>query len=115
VSAEARVVVVPSHPENFIMQFSERLASLAPQLTLNFMTEICTGHDKLSQPVKIHSARFITPWVKNLAFFADPTHELYDQSGARLRECLRAMVDLTSGDQEVRFSMFCGGSALNLP
>lgn len=51
---------------------------------------------------KIHSLQYMSPWVKNLVCFADPTTRLFDQSGARLRDCIRYLINLTLQDEQVR-------------
>lgn len=45
---------------------------------------------------------YMTPWLKNLAYFLDPTNKLYDPSTTKFRDCIRILVDLTIADNEVR-------------
>jgi len=51
---------------------------------------------------KIHRLQYMSPWVRNLVHFADPTTRLFDQSGARLRDCIRLLINLTQQDEQVR-------------
>ena len=84
-----------------IMHLSEKLATFAPELTLDFLSQVCLELDKTSVPQRAISLRYINPWIKNLNKFCDPTSDLYELSGARMRDCVRLLLDLTVRDPEV--------------
>lgn len=83
------------------MQLSEKLSSFAPHLTLDFLTEVATDANKATTASRIACLQYMSPWVKNMGYFMDPTHRLYEHSGAGLRDCVRAMIELTTGHKEV--------------
>jgi hypothetical protein len=88
------------------------MSKFAPHLTLDLITEVCTYLHKLHIPARLSQLQALSPWVQNLIFYTDPTHELYEVSGARLREAVRYLVDLTTGDQEVCPSVLYSHHAL---
>ena len=45
----------------------------------------------------------MSPWLKNLSVFAEPTNASFDHSGAKLRDCIRLLIELTIADPQVRF------------
>jgi hypothetical protein len=70
-------------------------------MTLDFISEVIAGMGKaLSQ--RINCLQYMSPWIKNLAYFPNPTSPHYEHSGARLRDCIRALTDLTLNQAEVR-------------
>ncbi|PFH50162.1 hypothetical protein AMATHDRAFT_80979 [Amanita thiersii Skay4041] len=82
----------------FVMQLSERLADFAPKLTLDFLYEVAESMNTTEPSVtaqRIQCLYYISPWIKNLSFFANATHELYERSGARLRDCVRILAQLS--------------------
>ena len=85
-----------------VIQLSERLSQHAPQLTLDFLGEVALGMERSTVQQKIYRLQYMSPWVKNLVHFADPTTRLFDQSGARLRDCIRFLINLTLQDEQVR-------------
>lgn len=92
-------------PEPFLIQLSEGLANFAPHLTLDFVTEVSSGMNREAIQDRTLCILYMAPWLKNLAFFMDPTNKLYDPSTAKFRDCIRVLVDLTMADNEVgRFS-----------
>ena len=84
-----------------VIQLSERLSQHAPQLTLDFLGEVALGMERSTVQHKIHRLQYMSPWVRNLVHFADPTTRLFDQSGARLRDCIRLLINLTLQDEQV--------------
>jgi hypothetical protein len=46
----------------------------------------------------------IAPWIRNLAFFGDPSHDLFEESNESLRSAIRCFIDVTVIDTEVRFA-----------
>lgn len=95
---------MPGRASAFVSQLSDKLAAFAPQLTLDFIQEVAAGIAKLPVSQRISCLQYMSPWVRNLSQFTDPTNRLYDQSGAKLRDCVRSMIDLTVGDQDVSYS-----------
>lgn len=89
-----------------IFQLSERLALFAPELTLDFLSQACLELEKSNVPQKAICLRYITPWIRNLNKFCDPTSDLYELSGARMRDCVRLLLDMTVRDPEVNYSAF---------
>lgn len=83
------------------MQLSQQLASFAPQLTLDFITEVASGMDKAMPPQRINCLQYMKPWIPNLAMFCDPSSPHYEHSGAKLRDVIRLLVDLTTADHGV--------------
>ena len=89
----------------FLISLSERIATLVPQLTLDFISEVSTTLDKASRSQRLHCLSYMSPWLKNLAKFIDPTSPTYDHSGAKTRDCIRLLIDLTIADPQVRISL----------
>ncbi|KAF5371189.1 hypothetical protein D9758_004214 [Tetrapyrgos nigripes] len=84
----------------FVVNLSGRIAQFAPQLTLDFISEVAAGistmEKKSSQHIalRLNCLRYMSPWIKNLDLFANPLSPLYDRSGARLRDCIRVLSEL---------------------
>ena len=57
--------------------------------------------DKAGIAQRINCLQYMSPWVRNLAHFCNPSSPLYEHSGARLRDCIRTLIDLTIADLEV--------------
>jgi neurofibromin 1 len=89
-----------------VLNLSDKLAEFAPQLTLDFIHEVSaamTSMDKGSVSHRISCLQYMSPWIKNLSHFANATHPLFERSGARLRDCIRTLSDLSLAFPEVRF------------
>jgi neurofibromin 1 len=122
---------IPGDLTTFIVQLSERLAEFAPELTLDFISEVSAGMEKVGEKVgeksgekavekvgekvgektstaqRINCLQYMSPWIKNLVHFPNPTSPQYEHSGARLRDCIRVLSELTVSDTEVcKFSHF---------
>ncbi|KAF8559154.1 hypothetical protein OG21DRAFT_1570167 [Imleria badia] len=93
--------IIPGDLSTFVTSLSDRLAGFAPKLTLDFLTVISAGMDKAGIAQRINCLQYMSPWVKNLAHFCNPSNTLYEHSGARLRDCIRTLIDLTTADLEV--------------
>jgi hypothetical protein len=89
--------IIPSDPFAFENQLSERLADFAPQLTLDFIHEATASLKTTGKEIAAFSSclHYMSPWIKNLAHYANPTHSLYERSGARLRDCIRTLAELS--------------------
>ncbi|KAJ3936091.1 MAG: hypothetical protein NXY57DRAFT_886591 [Lentinula lateritia] len=92
---------VPGTLNGFVIDLSTRLARFAPQLTLDFISEVVASmttndRNKSMQVLqRINCLRYMNPWIKNLELFANPTSPLFERSGARLRDCIRVLTDLS--------------------
>jgi hypothetical protein len=109
---------IPGDPTAFVVSLSERLAEFAPELTIDFISEVSIGIElvgdrsggkpgdkalsRTNTAQRINCLQYMSPWVKNLTHFANPTSPHYEHSGARLRDCVRILSDLTIADSEVR-------------
>ncbi|KAG6919754.1 hypothetical protein DXG01_001588 [Tephrocybe rancida] len=86
---------IPGDPTAFVVQLSEKIAAFAPQLTLDFIPEVgaaMNSMDKTAQ--RISCIQYMSPWIKNLTLFSNPTSKQFERSGARLRDCVRNLADL---------------------
>ncbi|KAG1752509.1 uncharacterized protein EDB91DRAFT_1102988 [Suillus paluster] len=93
--------IIPGDISTFAIGLSDRLAGFVPKLTLDFISVISAGMDKANAAQRITCLQYMSPWVKNLAQFCIPTNSLYEHSGARLRDCIRSLIDLTISDLEI--------------
>lgn len=89
---------IPEDPHTFALQMSARLAQFVPRLTLDFVTEASSGMEKAEGHQRINYLQYISPWISNLAKFCDPGSVLYEHSGAKLRDTIRLLVDITTGN-----------------
>ncbi|KAG8905759.1 Ras GTPase activating protein ira2 [Tulasnella sp. 403] len=92
---------IPSNPAAFAIPFSERAAKFAPQLTLDLLSEFFVGFKKSSPTQKAVCLQYINPWVQNLSGFQNPTVSYYEHSGAKLRDAIRSMIDITYNYHEM--------------
>ena len=100
---------ISGDPIAFALDLSEKLAEFAPQLTLDFVHEVSaamTSMDDAAMSNRISCLQYMSPWIHNLSHFANATHPLYERSGARLRDCIRTLSDLSVAYPEVR-CFFC--------
>jgi len=86
---------VPGEYSLFAAQLSERIAAFAPQLTLDFISEVSAAMPALDSNESISCLRYLSPWIKNLALFLDPTSLLFEKSVSRMRDCIRVLCDMT--------------------
>lgn len=84
-----------------VLTLSEKLSAFAPELTLDFISQVVLELDKATTSQKALCIGYSVPWVRNLSRFCDPISDLYEVSGARLRDCVRLLLDLTVRDSEV--------------
>ncbi|KAI0306901.1 hypothetical protein B0F90DRAFT_1915023 [Multifurca ochricompacta] len=89
----------PSSP--FLVSLSDRIASLVPHLTLDFVSEVCSTLSKSDPILKLHCLSYMNPWLKNLSIFAEPTNTSFDHSGAKLRDCIRLLIELSIADPQL--------------
>ncbi|TFK24729.1 hypothetical protein FA15DRAFT_406917 [Coprinopsis marcescibilis] len=89
---------IPGDPFTFVTSLSEKLSEFAPQLTLDFIHEVTaamTSMEKSAVAQRISCLHYMSPWIKNLPAFANPTSPYFEKSGARLRDCIRTLSDLS--------------------
>ncbi|KAL5507799.1 IRA2 [Sanghuangporus vaninii] len=91
---------IPGDPMALILNLSDRLSVFAPELTLDFISQVVLELDKATTAQKALCIRYSIPWIRNLNRFCDPISDLYEVSGARLRDCVRLLLDLTVRDSE---------------
>ncbi|KAK0207040.1 hypothetical protein DFS33DRAFT_1318594 [Desarmillaria ectypa] len=101
---------IPGDPSYFVVQLSERIAEFAPRLTLDFISEVSatmTMDTKSGNHVgqSIACLYYLSPWIKNLTHFSNPTSTLHERSGARLRDCIRGLVDIALTYPELTSAM----------
>ncbi|KAJ7620066.1 hypothetical protein FB45DRAFT_146957 [Roridomyces roridus] len=95
---------VPGDAYSFIQQLSESLADFVPQLTLDFVSEIAaamTSIDRSQISQRVSCVQYMSPWIKNFALFVIPTSPLYERSGARVRDAIRVLCDMSTGQPEL--------------
>lgn len=84
------------------MPFSERMAKAAPHLTLDFLSEFFVGFDKSPAVQKAVCLKYVNPWIQNLSGFQNPAVSYYESTGAKLRDAIRSMIDITFTHTDVR-------------
>lgn len=94
-------VYTTGHPGHFLVLVCEGLAAHAPQLTMDFISEIAGNISKMDIFTRSNCLQYLGPWIKNLPLFIDPCSKLYEPSGTRFRDCIRMLVELTSAELEV--------------
>lgn len=94
---------IPGRPSSVVILLSEKLAASAPKLTLDFLSEACLVFSKCTISQRMSCLQYMSPWVKNFPLFCNPTNSLYEQSGARLRDCIKLLLEITMHDKEVSF------------
>ncbi|KAF7329572.1 Ras-GAP domain-containing protein [Mycena kentingensis (nom. inval.)] len=95
---------VPGDPIAFVTRISDALADFVPQLTLDFISEISvamTNMDKNAISSRISCVQHMRPWMKNIAHFVNPTSPLYERSGARVRDAIRVLSDMSTTQPEL--------------
>ncbi|KIO22012.1 hypothetical protein M407DRAFT_28426 [Tulasnella calospora MUT 4182] len=86
---------IPSNPAAFTVPFSERMAKATPHLTLDFLSEFFVGFDKSPPVQKAVCLQYANPWIQNLSGFQNPAVSYYESTGAKLRDAIRSMIDIT--------------------
>jgi hypothetical protein len=59
------------------------------------------GLAREDQNQRIACLRYMSPWIKNLALFSNPSTEYYERSESRLRGTIRTLVELTIFHEDV--------------
>ncbi|KEP55513.1 RasGAP domain protein [Rhizoctonia solani 123E] len=96
----SRGFFIPANNSAFAAYFSDKLASHAPHLTLDFLAEFVIGFNKATAAQKVASLNYLHPWVSNLALFLDPTSSLFDPSSDKVRICIRTLIEMTVKNAE---------------
>ncbi|KAI0329579.1 hypothetical protein GY45DRAFT_1324865 [Cubamyces sp. BRFM 1775] len=94
-------IYTTGHAGSYLTLLSDGLSSHSPQLTMDFISELCGGMSKLSVADRALSLQYLGPWMKNLSRFTEPCSELYEPSGTRFRDCVRMLVDMTTAETEL--------------
>ncbi|KAL7282669.1 hypothetical protein ACG7TL_004142 [Trametes sanguinea] len=97
----SKAIYTTGHVGGVLVLLSDSLATHAPQLTMDFISEMCSGMPKLSVAQRANSLQYLGPWMKNLALFTEPCSSLYEPSGTRFRDCIRMLVDMTTSESEL--------------
>lgn len=95
---------ISADPLTFVCRLSAKLADFKPDLTLDFLHEVAAAlaaTDKALIVNRVSCLQYMSPWMKNLVYFCNPIHPLYDKSGARIRDCVRTLSDLSLAFPEV--------------
>lgn len=101
---------IPGDPSHFVVQLSERIAEFAPRLTLDFISEVSATMTMDTRSgnhtgQSIGCLYYLSPWIKNLPHFSNPTSNLHERSGSRLRDCIRGLVDIALTHPELTAAM----------
>ncbi|CAE6527674.1 unnamed protein product, partial [Rhizoctonia solani] len=96
----SRGFFIPANNSAFAAYFSDKLASHAPHLTLDFLAEFVIGFNKAAAAQKVASLNYLHPWVSNLALFLDPTSSLFDPPSDKVRICIRTLIEMTVKNPE---------------
>lgn len=87
---------IPGNPSEFVFQLSGRLADFAPELTLDFISEVSAAMAGLPDDSRrIGCIYYMSPWIKNLCVFSNATSPHFERSGSRLRDCIRTISELS--------------------
>ncbi|KAI8050945.1 hypothetical protein BDF22DRAFT_745143 [Syncephalis plumigaleata] len=92
---------IPANSVSFVRAISEKLASTAPQLTLEFLTECFVGLNKSSKPLKSFCLEYMTPWLANLDRFIHAGNDDGQQNLAKVKELLHQLIELTVKETEM--------------
>jgi len=93
---------IPGDPSDFVIQLSGRLAEFAPELTLDFISEVSLAMPAMPQTSqRISCVQYMSPWIKNLSVFSNATSPHFERSGSRLRDCIRTISELCVNFPEV--------------
>ncbi|CAE6451306.1 unnamed protein product [Rhizoctonia solani] len=96
----SRGFFIPANNSAFAAYFSDKLASHAPHLTLDFLSEFAIGFNKATAAQQVASLNYLHPWVSNLTLFLDPASPLFDPSSGKVRICIRTLIDMTVKNAE---------------
>lgn len=100
---------IPSNSINFIIDISEKLARNKPELTLELLLEAFEGMKKSSKDLKHYCLEYISPWISNLALYANPGSfsdpEKNKEASEKLEEILRQFIDLSITENDMYPSM----------
>jgi hypothetical protein len=97
---------VPANPLSLASHISDKLAVHSPGLTFDVITEFARGFHKSSASHKAACIYYLSPWIKNLSTFPDLTSTHGHNSGGKLRETFRILIELLVKDFEVRVILF---------
>jgi len=96
---------IPSNSINFIISISERLARTKPELTLELLLEAFEGMQKSSKDLKHYCLEYISPWIPNLALYANPAclgeNDRAKEASEKLEEILRQFIDFSIAENDM--------------
>jgi len=96
---------IPSNSINFIINISERLARTKPELTLELILEAFEGMQKSSKDLKHYCLEYISPWIPNLALYANPgslgDSDKAKEASEKLEEILRQFIDFSIAESDM--------------
>jgi hypothetical protein len=95
---------IPGDVSEFVIQLSRQIAEFAPELTLDFISEVSAGMEMdgmANSPKRISCIHYMSPWIKNLSVFSNATSPHFERSGSRLRDCIRTISELCVKHPEV--------------
>lgn len=90
---------IPANTLPFILNYSERISTFAPEITLDFILQWSIGFLKSTTQEKLICLEYVSPWIRNLGIFLEPSSGHFDES--RVRECIRLFIDMTIHESEV--------------
>ena len=96
---ETQGLCIPSNNTIFIKSLSEKLATNAPHLTLEFLEECIQGFQQSTIELKHLCLEYMTPWLKNLVKFCKPSDEKKRQKQVSI--ILLKLIDLTIQEKEM--------------
>jgi len=100
---------IPSNSINFIINISEKLARNKPELTLELLLEAFEGMKKSSNDLKRYCLEYISPWIPNLALYANPGSfnetEKSKENAEKLEEILRQFIELSIKENDMYSSI----------
>jgi neurofibromin 1 len=97
---------VPANPLSLASHISDKLAVHSPGLTFDVITEFARGFHKSSASHKAACIYYLSPWIKNLSTFPDLISTYGHNSGGKLRETFRILIELLVKDFEVSIVPF---------
>ena len=90
---------IPINTLAFIINFSELISNFAPDVTLDFILQWYMGFSNGTKAEKITCLQYVSPWIRNLGIFTDPSSGHFDEP--RVRECICLFINMTTQEPEV--------------
>jgi hypothetical protein len=90
---------IPANSLAFIINFSENMSTFVPSLALDFIFQWFNGFYVATTVEKITCLQYVSPWIRNLGIFMEPSSIHFDEP--RVRECIRLFINITIQELEV--------------